>query len=276
MADVYIGNVPATTANATSLLLTEDAAGTATNSVTQQAVANLMNSASNLTAGTLPDARLSANVVLTGDSRLTNSRTPTAHKSTHATGQSDALAPSDIGAATSTHVHGNITNDGKVGSVSGLPLVTGSGGAITVGAWGAASGTFCQGNDPRLSDSRTPTSHASSHQTGGSDQIQSSVVTTNLAADTNSLSVAAYDIVRLTSSSSVNVNGLSASGCGDGKMVLLVNENASGGAAITIKHMSSSASAGNKVRSQFGNDIVLQADGGQVMLHLLSGSYWRG
>jgi hypothetical protein len=39
----------------------------------------------------LADARLSANVVLTGDARLTNSRTPTSHASSHAAAGSDPL-----------------------------------------------------------------------------------------------------------------------------------------------------------------------------------------
>lgn len=37
--------------------------------------------------------------------------------------------------------------------------------------FGSLSGTVCQGNDSRLSDSRTPTAHASSHQNGGGDEI---------------------------------------------------------------------------------------------------------
>lgn len=38
--------------------------------------------------------------------------------------------------------------------------------------FGTSAGTVCQGNDARLSNSRTPTSHASSHVTGGSDKIR--------------------------------------------------------------------------------------------------------
>jgi hypothetical protein len=44
-----------------------------------------------VTSGTLSDSRLSANVVLTGDARLTNSRTPTSHASSHAAAGSDPL-----------------------------------------------------------------------------------------------------------------------------------------------------------------------------------------
>jgi len=37
--------------------------------------------------------------------------------------------------------------------------------------FGSTAGEVCEGNDPRLSDSRTPTSHAASHEQGGSDEI---------------------------------------------------------------------------------------------------------
>ena len=62
-------------------------------------------------------------------------------------------------AATATHVHGNITNAGAIGSTSGLPIITTTSGVLTVGSFGSSSGQFCQGNDSRLSDARTPTSH---------------------------------------------------------------------------------------------------------------------
>jgi len=39
-------------------------------------------------------------------------------------------------------------------------------------AFGATTGTFCQGDDSRLSDARTPTAHAASHKNGGSDFIR--------------------------------------------------------------------------------------------------------
>lgn len=61
--------------------------------------------------------------------------------------------------AASSHTHGNITSAGAIGSSASLPVITGASGVLQAGSFGSSSGTFCQGNDSRLSDSRTPTSH---------------------------------------------------------------------------------------------------------------------
>jgi len=70
-----------------------------------------------------------------------------------------------------SHTHGSITFDGRVGAISGLPIITTTGGLLTVGSFGTTTGTFCQGDDARLTNARTPVVHASSHATGGSDVL---------------------------------------------------------------------------------------------------------
>lgn len=57
-------------------------------------------------------------------------------------------------AASSTHVHGNITNAGAIGSTANLPIITTTSGLLTTGSFGTTANTFCQGNDSRLSDAR--------------------------------------------------------------------------------------------------------------------------
>ena len=63
-----------------------------------------------------------------------------------------------IGSATVSGVAINID------SVSGanLPLITSSSGVVTTGTFGTTANSFCQGNDSRLSNARTPSAHTHS------------------------------------------------------------------------------------------------------------------
>jgi hypothetical protein len=85
------------------------------------------------------------------DARLSDARTPTAH------------------------THGNISNGGLIGTTANLPIITGSGGILQAGSFGTTANTFTQGNDSRLSDARTPTSHTHGNISNGG------LVTTNSA-----------------------------------------------------------------------------------------------
>ena len=76
--------------------------------------------------------------------------------------------------AATSHTHGNLTNDGKIGTASGQIVVTGTGGVVTTAATisassvsglptaGTGASNYCAGNDARLSDARTPLSHTHS------------------------------------------------------------------------------------------------------------------
>jgi hypothetical protein len=94
---------------------------------------------------------------------LSDARTPTAHASTHFTGGSDPINATNIGA---------VPEGRQVISGTGLA----GGGDLTADRtlsvlYGTTSGTAAAGNDTRLSDARTPTAHASTHFTGGSDAL---------------------------------------------------------------------------------------------------------
>jgi hypothetical protein len=73
-----------------------------------------------------------ANAVSDTDARLSDARTPT------------------------SHTHGNLTNAGAIGTTSGLPLKTGTDGAVEAGAFGTGAGEFCEGDDARFSDIPDP------------------------------------------------------------------------------------------------------------------------
>ena len=91
--------------------------------------------------------------VANNDSRLSDARTPTSH--THGNLTNDGKVGSTAnyfvytttsGAITSKQKIGNITTSGAIGSTSGKPIITTTSGVLTAGSFGTSSGTFAEGN----------------------------------------------------------------------------------------------------------------------------------
>ena len=87
------------------------------------------------------------------DARLSDARTPTSHAVSHQHGGADEVA-------TATPAANAVPKAGAGGTLAG--------GWVT---YGSASATACEGDDSRLSDARTPTAHATSHEPGGADAM---------------------------------------------------------------------------------------------------------
>ena len=117
----------------------------------------------------------SANTACQGnDSRLSNARkNPNAvtfsngtTNTTYDGSSAKTVTAATVGAAPAGHTTVNATSS-VLGHVKTGTGITNSSGTISV-SYGSAAGTACQGNDSRLSDSRTPKSHAATTTTYGS------------------------------------------------------------------------------------------------------------
>ena len=91
--------------------------------------------------------------VKNNDSRLTDARTPTSHAHGNLTNDGKVGSTANYfvytttgGAITSKQKIGNITTSGAIGSTSGLPIITTTSGVLTTGSFGTGSGTFAEGN----------------------------------------------------------------------------------------------------------------------------------
>ena len=123
-------------------------------------------------------------------------------------------------AATSTHVHGNITNAGAIGATANLPIITTTSGLLTTGSFGSTANTFCQGNDSRLSNTRN-TTNLVTFNNGGAGGATGSTFNGSAALTVSYNTVGAPSTTGTGASGSwgINITGSSASCTGNAATV---------------------------------------------------------
>jgi hypothetical protein len=86
-------------------------------------------------------------------------------------------------------------SDLKLGTTANLPLKTGTNGVVEAGSFGTAAGSFCAGDDVRLSDDRDPNLHAASHLPDGADEIFDQSLNTDDDVEFNRLDIGGVHIL---------------------------------------------------------------------------------
>jgi hypothetical protein len=111
-------------------------------------------------------------------------------------------------AANNRHSHGNITNEGRIGTTSGLPVQTISGGIVSVGAFGTSAGQFAEGNHTHVVADVSGAAASGSITTSGLTQA-----TARILGRTSS-STGAIEEIQIGSGLSLSAGELSATGSG--------------------------------------------------------------
>ncbi len=193
---------------------------------------------------------------------------------THAIADVTGLQTALDGKAASSHTHTSAAITDFTTAVQAAAPATTDASLLTSGTLADArlSGSVVLTTDSRLSNSRTPTAHASSHQTGGADTIANVVASpAQLTADQNDYAIGTGDIFRVSASAARNITGVVAGT--SGQAVLLVNV---GTFAITLKHQSTSSAAANRLVVPWAGDYVMSASGGAALLvYDATDSRWR-
>lgn len=139
--------------------------------------------------------------------------------------------------------------------------------------FGSTAGTICEGNDARLSDARTPTAHASSHVTGGTDKIR------DATASQDGLMTAAYasklDGIEAGANAGITqLTGDVTAGPGSGSQAATIANDAVTFAKmqnISTQHLIGRHTAGIGDPEQVGIDGGLEFQGANIQRSALTG-----
>jgi hypothetical protein len=250
MATVKISELPAGTAAATAIVPATNAAGTTTEKITCQSIANLapVTSVASKTGVVQLAVTDVANAVSTSDSRLTDTRVPTDGSVTSAKIDAAGLSVGSINWAAVTAWAAS-TAYAKGAAVHYLGIT------YRRTAAGTSGSTFDSGNWQQMTA-----------------PVNVTVTPAQLTANTNNyaLAISTADIFRISSSSAIHITGITA-GLFDGHAILLRNV---GSFSITLKHQDANSNDANRMISPGANDVVISANGSMLLMYDTAPSRW--